>query len=131
MGEHIVGGPFARTRDPVQSPSRQICGQLRDGLRLLFELVQQLVDRERPVIHVEYVARLDLLCRRSLTCALEAGSVPPLSHSVPSAGHIVSFDFGIPTRHDFIRYPEFVHTVLTSRREDECCEPIDSKEPVK
>ena len=51
MGKHIVDGPLAAARGTVQSSSRQTCGKRGDGLRLLLELRQDLVDRERSVVH--------------------------------------------------------------------------------
>ncbi len=51
MRKHIVEGPLAAARGLVQSSSRQTRGKLGDGLRLLRELEQDLVDRERSVVH--------------------------------------------------------------------------------
>ena len=55
MGEHIVDGPLTRTRGAVQPRSRQMGGKGCDGLRLLFELGQHMVDRERAVVHQLYM----------------------------------------------------------------------------
>jgi hypothetical protein len=51
MGKHIVEGPFTAARDMVQSSSRQTFGQRGDLLRLLGKPSQDLVDRERCVVH--------------------------------------------------------------------------------
>ncbi len=60
MRKHIVEGPLAAARGLVQSSSRQTCGELGDGLRLLRELEQDLVDRERSVVHGDMLgSRLD------------------------------------------------------------------------
>ncbi len=50
MGEHIVDGPLAVARRTVQSSPRQTCDKLGDRLRLLLELRQDLVDRQRSVV---------------------------------------------------------------------------------
>ncbi len=51
MGKHIADGPLAPARGNVQSSSRQTCGKGGDGLWLLLELRQDLVDREGSVVH--------------------------------------------------------------------------------
>ena len=51
MRNHIVEGPLAPARGTVQSGSRQARGEPGDLLRLLRELAQDLVDRERGVVH--------------------------------------------------------------------------------
>ena len=51
MGKHIVEGPFAAALGTVQSSARQTRGKRGDGLRLLRELSQDLVDGELSVVH--------------------------------------------------------------------------------
>ena len=53
MGKHVVEGPLAAARGTVQSCARQAGGERGDGLRLLGEPGQDLVDRERGVVHEE------------------------------------------------------------------------------
>ena len=45
MGKHIVDGPLAAAWGTVQSSPRQTCGQRGDGLRMILELRENLVDR--------------------------------------------------------------------------------------
>src|SRR6267143_785538 len=51
MGKHIIDGPFAAAGGAVQSSSRLTRGECDDLFRLLGEPHQDLVDRERRVVH--------------------------------------------------------------------------------
>ena len=64
MGEHIVDGPLSMARWSVQSSLPHTCGKRGDGLRLFFELRQDLVYREGSVIHVDNVAFWSLAADR-------------------------------------------------------------------
>ena len=84
MRKNIVDRPHAPARANLQSSSRQTHGKSGDGLRLLFELRQDLVDRERPVIHG---GRLSTSLRRKLMC--EGGcpaAVTQRMHFHPDSG---------------------------------------------
>jgi hypothetical protein len=50
MGKHIVDGPLALARATMQTSSRKTYGKSANRLRLLLELRQDLVDRERSVV---------------------------------------------------------------------------------